>query len=80
MAHWPAELNKGEEVITRFSNLIDQQERSPSRPEYVNTYTLLGDYYQKLNQPDHALATWQLGLQKFPGDQLLTSKVTNLGR
>ena len=78
MAHWPAELNKGDEVVESLSNLIDQQERSSTRPEYANTYALLGEYYQKLNQPDHALATWQLGLQKFPGDQFLNSKVTDL--
>ncbi|HVV01794.1 MAG TPA: hypothetical protein VHH88_10565 [Verrucomicrobiae bacterium] len=75
MAHWPLELNKSEEVITRFSNLIDQQERAPTRPEYANTYVLLGDYFGKLGQPESATATWQLGLQKFPADAALASKL-----
>jgi hypothetical protein len=75
MAHWPLELNKGEEVVTRFSTLIDQQERGTSQPEYANTYVLLGDYYQKLGQQERANATWQLGLEKFPSDQNLTAKL-----
>jgi len=77
MAHWPAELNKGDEVVSRFSSLIDQQERSVARPEYANTYVLLGDYFQKLGQADRAAGTWQLGIQKFPTDPALRRKLAN---
>lgn len=75
MSHWPAELNKGQEVIQRFSNLIDQQESLPPQPQFAQTYALLGDQYQKAGQPDHALQTWQLGAQKFPADPTLRARI-----
>ena len=77
MAHWPLELNKSDEVVSRFSTLIDQQERSVTRPEYANTYVLLGDYFQKLGQADRAAGTWQLGIEKFPTDPTLRRKLVN---
>jgi tetratricopeptide (TPR) repeat protein len=75
LAHWPAELNKGDEVIQRFSALIDQQETMTPQPQFVKTYILLGDQYQKMGKPDYANATWQLGATKFPSDPVLQKKL-----
>lgn len=77
MSYWPAELNKGGEVVQRFSSLIDQQETMTPQPEFEQTYVLLGDEFQKLGQPDKAQATWQLGLKKFPGDPTLQNRISN---
>ncbi|MBE0540947.1 MAG: hypothetical protein IH623_06145 [Verrucomicrobia bacterium] len=74
MSHWPLELNKGDEVIQRFSGLIDQQDRMSPEPQFAQTYVLLGDQYQKMGKPDYAAATWQLGARKFPGDRALQQK------
>jgi tetratricopeptide (TPR) repeat protein len=77
MSYWPAELNKGGEVVQRFSSLIDQQETMTPQPEFAQTYVLLGNEYQKLGQPDKAQATWQLGLTKFPGNSTLQNKIAH---
>ena len=63
-------------MAQRLSNLIDQQDSMPSRTEFSQTYVLLGNQYQKLGESDKAMATWQLGLQKFPGDTALRGKIS----
>jgi len=75
MSYWPLELNKGDEVIQRLSSLIDQQGTMVSQPEFAETYVMLGDQYLKMDQSDYALATWQLGAQKFPGNPMLRQKL-----
>jgi len=76
MSHFPAELNKGQEVIDQFTQLINQQESQPSQPQFAKTYVALGDQYQKLGRNDYALATWQAGAQLFPGDSTLRKRLT----
>ncbi len=75
MSYWPAELNKGEEVVQRLSSLIDQQETMAAQPEFAQAYVVLGTQFQKMNQPDKAQATWLLGAQKFPNDPALLAKI-----
>jgi tetratricopeptide (TPR) repeat protein len=75
MSYWPLELNKGDEVIQRLSRLIDQQETMRSQPEFAQTYVVLGDQYQKMGQTDYALATWQIGAQRFPGNPIFQQKI-----
>jgi hypothetical protein len=74
LSHWPAELNTGPEVVQQLSKLIDQQETMTPQPQFVNSYVVLGDEYQKLGQSDKAAATWQLGLQKFPNNSTLQNR------
>jgi hypothetical protein len=76
MSYWPLELNRGEEVIERFGTLIDQQATMSPQPEFAQTYILLGDQYLKMDQPDYAVATWELGAQKFPADPTLRQKLS----
>lgn len=76
MSYWPLELNKGEEVLERFARLIDQQDTMRAQPEFAQTYVLLGDQYMKMSQPDYAVATWELGVRKFPGDPALRQKLS----
>jgi tetratricopeptide (TPR) repeat protein len=75
MSHYPAELNKGQEVIDQFTQLINQQEAQPPQSQFATSYVLLGDQYQKLGQNDYALATWQAGAQLFPGDKTLRKRL-----
>ena len=75
MSHYPAELNKGQEVIDQFTQLINQQEAQTPQPQFAKTYVALGDQYQKLGQNDYALATWQAGAQLFPRDKELRKKL-----
>ena len=76
LSHYPAGLNKGQEVIDQFTQLINQQETQTPQPQFVKTYVLLGDQYQKLGQNDYALATWQAGAQLFPSDKTLQKRLT----
>jgi tetratricopeptide (TPR) repeat protein len=75
MGHWPAELNKGDEVIQRFSALIEQQETMTPQPHFAKTYILLGEQYKKMGKADYATATWQLGAAKFPGAPEFQKKI-----
>jgi len=76
MSYWPAELNKGQEVIQRFSTLIDQQEKMTPQPQFARTYILLGEQYEKMGKADYAATTWQLGAAKFPTDPVLQKKAS----
>ena len=76
LSHYPAEMNKGQEVIDQFTQLINQQETQTPQPQFAKTYVLLGDQYQKLGQNDYALATWQAGAQLFPSDKTLQKRLT----
>lgn len=75
LSHWPAEMNKGPEVIQQLSSLIDQQGGQASQPQFAQSYILLGDEYQKLGQQNYASATWQLGLQNYPANETLQQRV-----
>jgi TolA-binding protein len=48
----------------------------PSQPAFAQTYVVLGNEYQKMGKSDEAMATWQLGAQKFPGDPTLQKKIS----
>jgi tetratricopeptide (TPR) repeat protein len=75
MYYWPANATRDNEVVQQLSSLIDQQETMTPQPEFAQTYLVLGNEYQKIGQPEKALATWQLGLQKFPNSTELQQKV-----
>jgi tetratricopeptide (TPR) repeat protein len=77
LSYWPAELNKGPEVIQRLSHLIDQQEAMAPQPQFAQTYVVLGNQYLKSGKPDYAQQTWQLGLANFPNDPTLREKINH---
>jgi hypothetical protein len=67
LAHWPAELNKRPEVITRLGELVKQQENTLPRPEFAQTYILLAQQYKAAGQNEEAAQTLQRGAMRFPG-------------
>lgn len=75
MSYWPAQLNKGQEVIQEFTTLIQQQEALPSQPHFARTYAWLGEQYQKAGQLDNANEVWQRGAALFPADADLKKKL-----
>ena len=75
MTYWPADPTRDAGVVQQLSSLIDQQETMPSQAAFAQTYLMLGNEYQKIGQPDKAVATWQLGLAKFPNDPTLQQKL-----
>jgi tetratricopeptide (TPR) repeat protein len=66
LSHWPANLNKGPEVIQRLSALITQQQSMPPQPEFAESYLILGNVYRAAGQSAKAAQTWQSGLAQFP--------------
>jgi hypothetical protein len=75
LTHWPAELNKSQEVMENLSTLIDQQEARPPQPEYAQSYVLLGEQYLKAGYPDNAKEMWQRGAALFPQNEVLQKKL-----
>jgi cytochrome c-type biogenesis protein CcmH/NrfG len=77
LAHWPAELNKSQEVMENLSTLIDQQEVRPPQPEYAQSYVLLGEQYLKAGYPGDAKQMWQRGAVLFPQNEALQNKLAS---
>jgi tetratricopeptide (TPR) repeat protein len=73
MSYWPANLNKGDEVIQQFNTLITQQEQQPPQPQFAQTYEWLGKQYQKAGQADAAQQVWQRGAALYPDNPSLQS-------
>ena len=77
MSYWPPELNKTQEVIENFLELVKLQEAQAQQPQFAQTYVLLGEQYQKNGYAEYATQVWQRGAQLFPGDPRLRDKLTN---
>ncbi|HTV63659.1 MAG TPA: hypothetical protein VMH30_13930 [Verrucomicrobiae bacterium] len=73
--YWPANSQTDNQAVQGLTSLINQQETMPSSPQFAQTYVMLGDEYQKIGQPDKALATWELGAQEYPADSTLQQKI-----
>jgi tetratricopeptide (TPR) repeat protein len=71
MSYWPANLNKGDEVVQQFNTLITQQEQQPPQPQFAQTYEWLGKQYQKTGQTSAAQQVWQRGAALYPDNQAL---------
>lgn len=76
MSYWPPQLNKGQEVIERFAELVKLQETQPAQPQFAQTYVILGEQYQKQGYADYARQIWQQGNALFPNDAKLLEKLT----
>jgi tetratricopeptide (TPR) repeat protein len=77
MYYWPSSPDMDAKEVQQLTHLIDQQGTMPSQPDFAQTYLLLGNEYQKLGQPDKAVATWALGAQQFPNNSALQNKLAN---
>jgi tetratricopeptide (TPR) repeat protein len=76
MFYWPANEARDNTAAQMLAKLIDQQESMPTQPPvFAQTYLALGNQYQKMGKSQEAIATWQLGAQKFPSDPALQQKI-----
>jgi cytochrome c-type biogenesis protein CcmH/NrfG len=75
MSYWPTNLNKGDEVIQHFQTLIQQQETQTPLPHFAESYSWLGEQYQKAGHVNEARAVWERGAALFPADEKLRQKV-----
>jgi len=77
MSYWPAELNKGGEVLEQLRMLIQQQESQDQQPQFARTYLRLGEQYEKAGHADYAAQIWQRGASLFPSNPDLRQKVSS---
>ncbi len=77
MSYWPEALGKSSEVIQRFTDLIQQQETMPPRPEFADSYVRLGEQYKKAGSLDDAKQVWQRGAVLFPDNQSLRQNLAS---
>jgi tetratricopeptide (TPR) repeat protein len=75
MSYWPEQLNKRNEVVEHFRQLIQQQETQPAEPQFAKPYFWLGKEYQKAGRADYAMQVWQRGATLFPADADLKDKL-----
>jgi tetratricopeptide (TPR) repeat protein len=76
LSYWPPQLNKGQEVIDHFTQLVNQQEAQPPQPQFAQTYVWLGDQYQKAGNADYARQIWERGAALYPNDATLPKRLT----
>ena len=75
LSYWPPQLGKGAEVIEHCLELVRVQESRPSQPQFVQSYLLLGDQYQRMDRADYARQSWQRGLTFFPDNAQLQARL-----
>lgn len=68
LSNWPAFTGKPAEAIRQFEILRGQQANAASRPEFAQTYLILGNMYQQSGRMDEARAAWQEGADRFPSN------------
>jgi tetratricopeptide (TPR) repeat protein len=68
LSNWPAFTGKQGEAIRQFEILRGQQSNAASRPEFSQTYLILGNMYQQSGRMDEARAAWQDGADRFPSN------------
>lgn len=78
LSFWPPVFGKQNEAIKNFEVLTEQQAQG-SDPKFAQTWLLLGNMYQQSGRSEQALATWQKGLQLFPGNASLQEQIANAG-
>ncbi|MFT4539612.1 MAG: tetratricopeptide (TPR) repeat protein [Planctomycetota bacterium] len=76
LSFWPPVFGKQSEAIQQFEHLVDLQGQRTSSPEHAQTHLLLGNMYQQLGQQAKAIEAWQVGVQRFPGNESLAKQLS----
>ena len=75
LSQWPDFMGKQPEAIRTFEKLVEQQERSPPKEEFAETYYHLGNIYRKTGNTSKALEVFKRGLALFPDDKVLREQI-----
>lgn len=78
MFYMPEFLNMTEDAIRSFETLIAQHGDSAAT-EVRNAYVMLGELYIRVSREDDAVALWRRGLERFPGEAALQSRLKEHG-
>ena len=75
LSFWPPMFGKKAEAISNFETLLEQQKTGPQKPEYAETYRLLGNLYSEQGKAEEARKIWEEGLRRFPQDEDLRKRL-----
>lgn len=78
LSFWPALYGKRAQAMRQFELLLSQQERESPRPEFAQTYLLLGNLYLLQGEREKARAVWSRGIQLYSEDESLWEKMRSL--
>jgi tetratricopeptide (TPR) repeat protein len=78
--YWPTIFGRAPLAVADLEEAVALARKAPRRlPVYVRAWIALGDGYVKTDQEDRARATWQEGLEIFPGDPQLEARLARRG-
>jgi len=75
LSNWPAFLGKQPEAIANLETLVQQQSQGELKPNYAQTYLILGNLYEQTGKKDKALAMWQQGAALFPDNAEIQKQI-----
>ena len=76
---WPKIFKRAHLGVADLEKAMEIHKSEKKRPYHVRGYVSLGDGYWKLDQIDRAKQIWKQGLIEFPGNPVLTERVTKDG-
>jgi tetratricopeptide (TPR) repeat protein len=72
---WPKIFGRASLGVADLEKALQIQRAAPRRSYHVRTFVALGDGYWKTDDLPRARATWQNGLDAFPGHDALASRL-----
>ena len=73
---WPKIFGRAPLGVADLEEALRMQRSQPRRSYHARTFVTLGDGYWKTDDPTRAHATWQQGLQEFPGHVALEARLS----
>ncbi len=91
--HWEARFSKAmsfafaplafglqPKAVEHLEILRAQQQEQPPQEHFAQTYTVLGNLYQNMGQPEKARGAWNEGLELFPENSELSEKLETISK
>jgi tetratricopeptide (TPR) repeat protein len=76
---WPSIFGRAKLGIADLEEAMKMVKDEPGKPLYARVWVSLGDGYWKIDDLEKARAVWSDGLKRFPGNPLLTSRLSKQG-
>jgi len=77
--YWPAIFGRTELGIADLKKAIALSEKLGRQPFHAHAYAALGDAYWRLDDVEQARRTWREGLERFPSDAELETRLARQG-
>jgi tetratricopeptide (TPR) repeat protein len=76
---WPRIFNRTHLGVDDLQEALKIQKSGPKHAYYVRVYIALGDGHWKMDDFDGASKTWRAGLEEFPDNAVLKSRLSSQG-